>query len=143
VGGWVDGLLWKDSTIQIISQPSPPHLLLLNQYTHKAQDARDALAKALYGRMFLHLVERINACIACTDFRDSRATISVLDIFGFECFQVNSFEQLCINYTNGQCASAPVRQWVAWNGATCNDNNKQQTPDRSVPISQWIDRSTD
>ena len=66
----------------------------------QAQDARDALAKALYGRMFLHLVARINACIACAEVQDTRASISVLDIFGFECFAHNSFEQLCINYTN-------------------------------------------
>jgi len=65
----------------------------------QATDARDALAKALYGKLFIWLVAKINDCIA-TDLKESRAVISVLDIFGFECFKNNSFEQLCINYTN-------------------------------------------
>jgi myosin V len=65
----------------------------------QALDARDALAKALYGRLFNWIVAKINRCIS-TDLRNSRASVSVLDIFGFECFKNNSFEQLCINYTN-------------------------------------------
>jgi myosin-5 len=59
----------------------------------QALDARDALAKGLYGRMFNWIVARINAGIA-TDLRESRASVAVLDIFGFECFLNNSFEQV-------------------------------------------------
>jgi myosin-5 len=64
-----------------------------------AADARDALAKALYGRLFDWIVQMINTSIQC-ERREIKADISVLDIFGFECFKNNSFEQLCINYTN-------------------------------------------
>jgi myosin heavy subunit len=63
----------------------------------KARYSREALAKALYGRMFLWIVKRINESIA----KDrSSYFIGVLDIAGFEIFEHNSFEQLCINYTN-------------------------------------------
>jgi len=58
---------------------------------------RDALSKALYSRNFLHLIDLINIAIH-TDMRE--LTLGVLDIYGFEIFKTNSFEQLCINYCN-------------------------------------------
>jgi myosin heavy subunit len=78
----------------------------------QATDARDALAKALYGRLFNSIVARINACIA-TDLKESRATVSVLDIFGFECFLNNSFEQLCINYCNEMVRTRAPRGFMS------------------------------
>ncbi|XP_044190564.1 unconventional myosin-Ih isoform X2 [Thunnus albacares] len=61
--------------------------------------ARDALAKAIYGRTFNWLVNKINESLANQD--SSRKTvIGLLDIYGFEVFNVNSFEQFCINYCN-------------------------------------------
>ena len=65
----------------------------------EAVAARDALAKAIYGRLFNRTVQTINMSIQ-VDSSMVRADIGVLDIFGFECFKNNSFEQLCINYTN-------------------------------------------
>lgn len=65
----------------------------------QATDARDALCKAMYGKIFDFIVRSINSSIE-VDRNDVRAKIGVLDIFGFECFKNNSFEQLCINYTN-------------------------------------------
>ncbi|XP_042343907.1 unconventional myosin-Ih [Plectropomus leopardus] len=61
--------------------------------------ARDALAKAIYGQTFTWLVNRINESMENKD--PSRKTvIGLLDIYGFEVFYVNSFEQFCINYCN-------------------------------------------
>ncbi|XP_060553902.1 unconventional myosin-XV-like isoform X5 [Ruditapes philippinarum] len=65
----------------------------------QALDARDAISKALYSRLFTWLVERINL-IVCRSEREKSTSLAVLDIFGFEDFHVNSFEQLCINYAN-------------------------------------------
>ncbi|MEH0878448.1 hypothetical protein V6M80_08825, partial [Enterococcus faecium] len=57
-----------------------------------------ALAKSLYNRMFEWLVRRVNKTL---DTKNKRQFfIGVLDIAGFEIFDFNSFEQLCINYTN-------------------------------------------
>ncbi len=66
----------------------------------KAADARDALAKTVYSAMFLWVVKRVNNSIKWENDSDIRSSTGVLDIFGFESFAVNSFEQLCINFTN-------------------------------------------
>ncbi|EDQ91661.1 uncharacterized protein MONBRDRAFT_19467 [Monosiga brevicollis MX1] len=58
---------------------------------------RNALAKAMYSKLFDWIVARINQCFP---FDRSENFIGVLDIAGFEYFQVNSFEQFCINYCN-------------------------------------------
>lgn len=64
-----------------------------------ALDARDAFVKAIYGKIFVRIVDRINNTIH-KQFPGKKLSIGVLDIFGFENFDVNSFEQLCINYAN-------------------------------------------
>ncbi|XP_067222835.1 myosin VIb isoform X1 [Chanodichthys erythropterus] len=63
----------------------------------QANNARDALAKAVYSRLFDHVVKRVNQCFP---FDTSSNFIGVLDIAGFEYFEHNSFEQFCINYCN-------------------------------------------
>jgi len=63
----------------------------------KAAFSRDALSKALYHRLFLWIVNKINSQLSK---ERSQKFIGVLDIAGFEIFKVNSFDQLCINYTN-------------------------------------------
>ncbi|CAG5878778.1 unnamed protein product [Menidia menidia] len=70
----------------------------------QAVSARDALAKAVYGRTFTWLVEKINQSLALKDeiYHSSKGSsvIGLLDIYGFEVLQHNSFEQFCINYCN-------------------------------------------
>lgn len=65
----------------------------------QATDTRDALAKSIYSCLFDWLVEQINKSLAVGKRRTGRS-ISILDIYGFESFERNSFEQFCINYAN-------------------------------------------
>ena len=67
----------------------------------KAADTRDALAKALYARMFQWIVSRLNAHLQPYTTAN-HLNIGILDIFGFENFEHNSFEQFCINLANEQ-----------------------------------------
>ncbi|KAM8829263.1 unconventional myosin-Vb isoform 4-T4 [Spinachia spinachia] len=69
-----------------------------NMSTKQAENARDALAKHIYARMFDWIVEHINKALHTSSKQHS--FIGVLDIYGFETFEVNSFEQFCINYAN-------------------------------------------
>lgn len=63
-----------------------------------ALGSRDALAKTIYSRLFDWIVEKINSSIGQDP--NSKSIIGVLDIYGFESFKQNSFEQFCINFTN-------------------------------------------
>jgi hypothetical protein len=65
----------------------------------QAKDATHALAKQIYSKLFDWLVARINVSMV-PPAKTKTSVISVLDIFGFEIFDVNSFEQLCINFAN-------------------------------------------
>ncbi|KAM7492624.1 hypothetical protein LguiA_035545 [Lonicera macranthoides] len=65
----------------------------------QATDKRDALAKFVYTSLFDWLVETINRSLGM-DGQPTGRSISILDIYGFESVQKNSFEQLCINYAN-------------------------------------------
>ncbi|XP_042250827.1 unconventional myosin-Vb isoform X1 [Thunnus maccoyii] len=69
-----------------------------NMSSKQAANARDALAKHIYARMFDWIVEHINKSLQTSSKQHS--FIGVLDIYGFETFEVNSFEQFCINYAN-------------------------------------------
>ncbi|CAI5743711.1 unnamed protein product [Peronospora destructor] len=69
----------------------------------QANNARDALAKALYGRLFDWMVTKMNHFLKMDDSQKAKGglhSIGILDIFGFEVFPKNSFEQLCINFAN-------------------------------------------
>ncbi|XP_061425852.1 myosin-16-like isoform X2 [Lethenteron reissneri] len=81
-----------------------PKVKVGNEYVQKSQNMDQcvssigALAKAIYDRMFKWLVARVNKTLDTTKPR--QYFIGVLDIAGFEIFEFNSFEQLCINFTN-------------------------------------------
>ncbi|XP_029107068.1 unconventional myosin-VIIa-like [Scleropages formosus] len=67
-------------------------------------DVRDAFVKGIYGRLFIWIVDKINSAICrpppSNEPKSVQRSIGLLDIFGFENFTVNSFEQLCINFAN-------------------------------------------
>lgn len=64
-----------------------------------AEQGRDALSKYIYEKMFAWVVALINRALGTT-VENTSTFIGVLDIYGFEHFELNSFEQFCINYAN-------------------------------------------
>merc|ERR1719206_1143287 len=82
-----------------------PRIKVGRDYVTKAQTkeqvefAIEAIGKATYERLFKWIVTRINRSLDRTK-RQGASFIGILDIAGFEIFELNSFEQLCINYTN-------------------------------------------
>ncbi|KAK1786290.1 hypothetical protein P4O66_017991, partial [Electrophorus voltai] len=101
--------------------------------SEQATDCRDALAKAIYSRLFVWIFGKINSAIHKSQTRTS-LSIGLLDIFGFENFIKNSFEQLCINYANEHLQQFFVahifkleqeeylKEGFTWNHITYTDN---------------------
>ncbi len=102
----------------------------------RAGESRDSLARAIYGRVFTHVIASINeqnshsapVKAAASNLSSGKGkSIGLLDVFGFEIFQLNSFEQLCINYCNEQLQShfnfvifTSEMQMYAAEGIACN-----------------------
>ncbi|XP_076135384.1 unconventional myosin-Vb [Alosa pseudoharengus] len=99
----------------------------------QAVEARDALAKHIYGQLFSWTVQRLNAALRAQR-EQPKSFIGVLDIYGFETFDRNSFEQFCINYANEKLQQQfnrhvfhleqeeYVREELPWNRIEFSDN---------------------
>eukprot|EP00286_Rhodomonas_abbreviata_P017229 CAMPEP_0181329374 /NCGR_PEP_ID=MMETSP1101-20121128/23272_1 /TAXON_ID=46948 /ORGANISM="Rhodomonas abbreviata, Strain Caron Lab Isolate" /LENGTH=678 /DNA_ID=CAMNT_0023438439 /DNA_START=88 /DNA_END=2121 /DNA_ORIENTATION=+ len=95
------------SLVKVTGESNP---IKVPQSGEQSESGRDALCKVMYEKLFAWLVGCINTCLSSSDAmanfsEDERRRveahfIGVLDIFGFEVFEYNSFEQLCINYAN-------------------------------------------
>ncbi|XP_020239201.1 myosin-11 isoform X1 [Cajanus cajan] len=77
---------------------TPEEVIKRSLDPQSAAVSRDGLAKTIYSRLFDWLVNKINNSIGQDS--NSKSLIGVLDIYGFESFKSNSFEQFCINFTN-------------------------------------------
>ncbi|TQD92925.1 hypothetical protein C1H46_021405 [Malus baccata] len=77
---------------------TPEEVIKRSLDPQSAAISRDGLAKTVYSRLFDWLVDKINVSIG--QDATSKSLIGVLDIYGFESFKTNSFEQFCINFTN-------------------------------------------
>lgn len=93
--------LMKSLTQRVIAARGD--IMMKSHNTQQAEFGRDALAKAIYDRLFTWIIQRINKSIlvpGTTIHKRFNKVIGVLDIYGFEVFDANSFEQFCINYCN-------------------------------------------
>ncbi|GLC68235.1 hypothetical protein PLESTF_000665000 [Pleodorina starrii] len=88
--------LRKALTTRVRQTPEGPIVSPLD--ARAATETRDSLAKIIYAKMFDWLVRMINAAIG--EDKNCAASVGVLDIYGFEQFQYNDFEQFCINLAN-------------------------------------------
>ncbi|XP_026701573.1 unconventional myosin-XVI [Athene cunicularia] len=101
-----NSLLWycviEKYTVALFISISYRDMIVRRHTIEIAEFYRDLLAKSLYGRLFSFLINTINCYVQNQDETGSDQVfeIGVLDIFGFEEFQKNTFEQLCVNMTN-------------------------------------------
>jgi myosin-1 len=99
---------------RLIKTGSKAEAMSVPNNVQQCQQVRDALAKALYARQFDWIVKRVNSAIAIEE--ETAYSIGVLDIYGFEVFQSNGFEQFCINFVNEKLQQIFV-SWEEGKGA--------------------------
>ena len=112
----------------------------------EAKDSLEATLKYLYEKLFLWIVNFINAALGPPGQLNEYQFIGVLDIYGFEHFETNSFEQFCINYANEVLQQQfnlhvfkleqeeYVREGINWEFITFNDNQMVIDLIESKPI---------
>lgn len=91
-----------------------------NNTVAEAVAARDAMAKGLYGRLFDWMVNQINMLLVFNRGNSEHLAVGLLDIFGFENFPRNSFEQLCINIANEQIQYYFNQHIFTWEQQVCD-----------------------
>ena len=122
----------KWTTKKQITTRSEKIVSSLNQ--KQALVVRDSVAKFVYSSLFDWLVSVMNSSLATEEVsRAAKTFIGVLDIYGFEHFQKNSFEQFCINYANeklqqevillsNQAKSSSINTFSNWNRRSICEN---------------------
>ncbi|KGL87363.1 Myosin-IIIb, partial [Charadrius vociferus] len=101
--GWLKAAAVSHKSQLACCVPCSPWSSSVSCCCYLCADARDSIAKVAYGRVFRWIVCKINELLAeKVDPEVELSEIGILDIFGFENFAVNRFEQLCINLANEQ-----------------------------------------
>ncbi|CAO3620043.1 unnamed protein product [Mucor hiemalis] len=110
--------------------------IVTNLSPTQAQVVRDSVAKYIYSNLFDWLVSVINNSLSCPNMDSVSSFIGVLDIYGFEHFKKNSFEQFCINYANEKLQQQfnqhvfkleqeeYVKEEIDWKFISFSDNQK-------------------
>lgn len=92
----------------------------------QASAVRDALAKAIYNNLFEWIIQRVNISMEAKSAAAN--AIGVLDIYGFEIFENNSFEQLCINFVNEKLQQIFIRLTLQQEQQEYEDEGIKWTP---------------
>mmetsp|Transcript_4223 Transcript_4223/g.4941 ORF Transcript_4223/g.4941 Transcript_4223/m.4941 type:complete len:438 (+) Transcript_4223:360-1673(+) len=100
------------------------------QNADQAGQIRDALAKELFSRTFDHIISRVNQVMYPKNYARGQ-TIGILDIYGFEIFKKNSFEQFCINYVNERLQQIFIELTIK---GEQREYHQEQLPWRDVPF---------
>ncbi|CAG5098447.1 Oidioi.mRNA.OKI2018_I69.XSR.g15675.t1.cds [Oikopleura dioica] len=90
----------------------------------KAYATRDSLVKAIYEKLFIYLIRKVNEAIP----NSTQLNLGVLDIYGFEIFPKNGFEQFCINYVNEKLQQAFIELTLKAEQEEYNMEGIQWTP---------------
>jgi myosin-5 len=105
----------------------------------EADGARDSASKAIYSKLFDWLVKRINnECLPKEAEEHSTNFIGLLDIFGFERFDSNGFDQLCINYCNERLQQVFCESTFNKELALYKDEGISKLPEVVVPTNQKV-----